>query len=130
MSLERDGVQCEFELRFSELSLAHGKDLGTSKRPDLGPIPRRQVRVPPRPVRLAAAGLALDRGPLALALRDVRADRLRGGWRESDELQAGADGGEVVAGESVDFALPGYRRKLITSILSDLTVVIRWKALV
>ena len=41
MSLERDGVQCEFEFRFSELSLAHAKDRGTSKRPDVGPIPRR-----------------------------------------------------------------------------------------
>ena len=34
---------------------------------------------PPRPVRLAAAGLALDRGTRAMALRDLRADRLRPG---------------------------------------------------
>ena len=48
-------------------------------------------------MRLAAAGLALDRGPGALALRDLRADRLRLRRREADKLQAGADGGEVVA---------------------------------
>ena len=52
---------------------------------------------PPRAVRLAAAGLALDRGPRAMALRDLRADRLWLGRRGADELQAGADGGEVVA---------------------------------
>jgi hypothetical protein len=65
-----------------------------------------------------------------MALRDLRADRIRLRRREADELQAGADFVEAVAGESADFALAGYRRNLITSILSDLTVVIRWKALV
>jgi hypothetical protein len=35
-------------------------------------------------------------GIRAVALRDLRADRVWGGWREADELQAGADGGEVV----------------------------------
>ena len=54
------------------------------------------VPAPARAARLAAAGLALGRGPRSLALRDLRADRLRHRRRRARELQAGADGGEVV----------------------------------
>ena len=45
---------------------------------------------------VAAAGLEIDRGPRTLAVRDVRADGLRLRRRGADELQAGADGWQVV----------------------------------
>jgi hypothetical protein len=55
------------------------------------------VPAPSRAAQLAAAGLALDWGPGAMALCHLRPDRLRGGRREAHELQAGAYGGQVVA---------------------------------
>jgi hypothetical protein len=50
---------------------------------------------------MAGAGLAVDRRPGAMAPRDLRADWIRQRRREADELQAGVDDGEVVAGYAV-----------------------------